>query len=1139
MVMATSPLSLVIERLRQLVLLRDAAEWTDEKLLEAFIHRQDEAAFEAIVRRHGGMVMGVCRRILHSHHDAEDAFQAAFLILARKAASIASRGSLASWLYGVAYKTARKAKTSIAHRRVREQEGAEMPKPETIPPVERLDLQAFLDQELNRLPEKYRALIVLCDLEGKTRKEAAAQLGCPEGTVASRLARARAQLAKRLTQRGVALSAAVLAGQESLNLASAGVPETMIVSTSKAAILYATGKVVSGVVSTQVAALAAGVIQTMMLAKLKTITLVALTLGLVTVGAGGLMSRPMAAPPFDQKSIAAVVGKPIDNAKKPAPRTDLYGDPLPDGAVTRLGTARLRHAGLSDYVFQAGGKSILTTGSDRALRFWDVSTGQQSRAVKLQGSAGPGRTVTLSPDGKTLVATDKGKLVFWEVESGKEIKSLPGPKGDYGYLYFSPDGKTLAVGRADWRVSFWDWQNGKEREIKLPVKPEPKIQFSMDSTFHGSFSPDGKWFVAGASWMQPLGVFEVATGREVLRLDCNAYTSTVSPDNKRLAVSSVRREGTREAVLRTFELSSGNKIAEFPQGHEGTYFSLAFSQDGKTLACGASDFGRVVDSTAGRVLHRLPDRPWQLAFAPDDKTLVFSDGYRLRLWDLAAGKERNDYPGSFGSSTTPAISPDGRFLAEADWMDRAISLWETKSGRLLRQFPLTGKEERYVRNLAFSADGRTLVSCQHEGLLRFWDVATGKEVRSVQLRDPNRANPQHTYFYHFHMSADFRHVSTHERMFDRGQSTRIARWEIGMGKILQEEKFPGEIREGAWSADGTTVALPIDNVLTRLDVSTGEVRFRIPGMAKGAPVASPDDRLVVASRTTGEGKEADIVVGVWEAATGKEIANVAAGVVQHVAIAPDNRSVVAADQGFLKVWDLATRKAIRRWPLPVSGIDSWGRSYVFSLRLSPDGRSAVTVLGDGTALVWDLVSPQTAAEPLVKQTNEKEIAVWWADLSDKDPARAYAAVWRLAEAPEAMVVGFLRTRLKPAAEADFKKVRQLIADLASDTFKVRESAYGQLAELGNAAVPSLREAMTKNPGLEVQRRLETLLARSQSQVRSSETLQRLRAIQVLERIDSRESRRLLAELGKGMSHSEETLEAQRALKRMLRQTAMP
>src|SRR5262245_42810230 len=163
-----------------------------------------------------------------------------------------------------------------------------------------------------------------------------------------------------------------------------------------------------------------------------------------------------------------------DAPKQSPPRTDLYGDPLPDGVVARLGSARLRHAGLSDFVFVNGGKSVLSAGSDRTLRFWDLATGQQSRAVELQAPGGAGSTVTLSPNGKTLVAYDKEALIFWDVETGHEIKTLPGSKGPL-YLYFSPDGKTLAVGRNDWHVSFWEWETGKERVAKLAVRAEPFV----------------------------------------------------------------------------------------------------------------------------------------------------------------------------------------------------------------------------------------------------------------------------------------------------------------------------------------------------------------------------------------------------------------------------------------------------------------------------------------------------------------------------------------------------------------------------------------------------------------------------------------------------------------------------------------
>src|SRR5262249_55553423 len=159
---------------------------------------RDEATLATLVRRHGPMVWGVCRRVLHNYHDAEDAFQATFLVLVRKAASIASPGLLANWLYGVAHQTALKARATAAKRRARERQVTEMPEPALSERPLWDDLQPLLEKELSRLPDKYRVAIVLCDLEGKTRKEASRQLGVPEGTLAARLARGRGMLAKRL-----------------------------------------------------------------------------------------------------------------------------------------------------------------------------------------------------------------------------------------------------------------------------------------------------------------------------------------------------------------------------------------------------------------------------------------------------------------------------------------------------------------------------------------------------------------------------------------------------------------------------------------------------------------------------------------------------------------------------------------------------------------------------------------------------------------------------------------------------------------------------------------------------------------------------------------------------------------------------
>jgi RNA polymerase sigma factor (sigma-70 family) len=273
----------IVRHLCATLLRQDGTGMTDGQLLRRFIEQRDESAFEALVRRHGPLVWGVCRRVLGSHHDAEDAFQATFLVLVRKAASVRQPEQVGNWLYGVAHQTALKARTMRARRRTRERQVADMPDIEAPHQDEPRDVQGFLDQELSRLPDKYRVAIVLCDLGGKTRKAAARQLGLPEGTLAGRLTRGRALLAKRLAQRGVALSGGALAVALSQEAARACVPAAVMVSTIRAATLVAAGQAAAGVISARAAALTEGVLKAMLLTKLKTGTAVLLVLGMVTL----------------------------------------------------------------------------------------------------------------------------------------------------------------------------------------------------------------------------------------------------------------------------------------------------------------------------------------------------------------------------------------------------------------------------------------------------------------------------------------------------------------------------------------------------------------------------------------------------------------------------------------------------------------------------------------------------------------------------------------------------------------------------------------------------------------------------------------------------------------------------------------
>ncbi len=255
--------------------LADGASATDAALLERFFSQRDEAALAALVRRHGPMVYGVCQRLLRDPNDAEDVFQAAFLVLVRKGPAVRQLRSVANWLYGVARRTALEARRSAARRRAQE---AGVMRRATTEPVACDDLREILDEELARLPDKFRAPLVLCDLEGRTRKEAARQLGWPDGTVASRLAAARKLLAGRLARRGLALSGGVLVADE---FASGAVPAALVNTTVR----VATGRALA---APAVTTLVKGVLVSMLAKNLKT-GIVALLVA-AAIGTGGFLS---------------------------------------------------------------------------------------------------------------------------------------------------------------------------------------------------------------------------------------------------------------------------------------------------------------------------------------------------------------------------------------------------------------------------------------------------------------------------------------------------------------------------------------------------------------------------------------------------------------------------------------------------------------------------------------------------------------------------------------------------------------------------------------------------------------------------------------------------------------------------------
>ena len=843
---------------------------------------------------------------------------------------------------------------------------------------------------------------------------------------------------------------------------------------------------------------------------------------------------------------------------KPGPdETFLAGDtdPLPDGAMARLGNMRLRHVGAVRWLhFSGDGRRLASLGADNMYTLWDAGSGKELRRLEIPGLPAisglppeyeflvpmrrmrhfggemPSLSPAVSADGTRLASVDLQSVQVWDLAQGKKLRRID---------FKVPTPRTAALSADGKRLAYWEMsrETGECMVHLVDVDKGQEIRQLKSVRHHQfmgqlQFSPDGTVLVGVEN--HEIRVWDLTTGKRVRLFQGhqNQITSlAIAPGGKRLA--SAGPDG-----LRVWELDSEEEVLKI-ENRENFITALAFSPAGATLATGSGQDKAIRLIHAGdgkeqRLLEGHKNPPAVLAFSPDGKTLASgSTSGTIRLWDLTTGKERK-LPGR-GDALQPlavleggtlvavekesgvlhhiepisgkrlkrlappanltpmSISPDGKTMAVVS-LDKGGG-----DGSAVRLVDIGGKKERnleghsgWLMNLRFSHSGRLLATTSSEQTHHLWNVDTGKEVHKIAGR-----------------------IVLDERM-------EMMMMMMGRGMPFMNGRPPVEMFQGqmAFSCDDRILATTgLDNTIHLWETASGKERchFKAHQATLSYLAFSPDGKLLATASS-------DESVRLWDTGRGKMVRGFLGhkGDVRMLAFSPNGKILASGgDDGVVRLWDVAQGKELRRF--------TGHRGPITNLVFAPDGKTLFSGGKDNIILMWNVFATAPAVRPSPRQVKLQSL---WDDLASADGSVAHQAVANLIDDFSKDSLAFFKARLQPVAAIEQGRIKQLIADLNHSQFTVRQKASQALEKLGGQAEEAVQKALANPPSAETGKRLQAILTKLKTPVSSPDSLRILRAVEVLERLGTNEALQLLDAYAKGAQGAPLTRQAQEAISRL-------